>query len=163
MANCTKCGAVLSAGATFCGSCGTPVTGTAPASTPRPGAPAAGTTTSGGLTSNVAGALAYLFGFITGIVFLVIDPFKNDKFVRFHAFQSIIFNVAVIVLWIVFAIISGILSYITAGIAGLILFPISMLLWLAMMAFWVFLMYKAYNNERFMIPIIGALAAKQAG
>lgn len=158
MANCAKCGAVLAAGATFCGSCGTPVAGAAPAS-----APAGGATTSGGLTSNVAGALAYLFGFVTGIVFLVIEPFKNDKFVRFHAFQSIIFNVAVIVLWIVFAILSAILSYITAGIAGLILFPISMLLWLAMMAFWVFLMYKAYNNERFMIPIVGAIAAKQAG
>ena len=47
-----------------------------------------------GLTPNVAGALAYLVGAITGILFLVIDPFKTDRFVRFHAFQSIFFNLA---------------------------------------------------------------------
>ena len=47
----------------------------------------------------MAGALAYLVGAITGILFLVIDPFKSDRFVRFHAFQSIFFNLA----WIAFA------------------------------------------------------------
>ena len=58
-----------------------------------------------GLTPNVAGALAYLLGFITGVLFLVIDPFKNDRFVRFHAFQSIFFNVLWIVFWILWTIV----------------------------------------------------------
>ena len=52
-----------------------------------------------GLQANAAGALAYLAGIITGILFLVIDPYKSDRFVRFHAFQSIFFNVAWIALW----------------------------------------------------------------
>ncbi len=58
-----------------------------------------------GLTPNVAGALTYLVGAITGILFLVIDPFKTDRFVRFHAFQSIFFNLAWIAFWIVWTIV----------------------------------------------------------
>ena len=54
------------------------------------------------MSSNVAGLLCYILGFITGIIFLVIEPYKNDKFVRFHAFQSIFFNVALIVFWIAY-------------------------------------------------------------
>jgi hypothetical protein len=49
---------------------------------------------SGVMATNVAGALAYLGGFITGIIFLVVDPYKSNSFIRFHAYQSILFNVA---------------------------------------------------------------------
>ena len=90
MAACAKCGTALAEGATFCGSCGTAVTaaGAAPASggAAPTGAPAAAS--SGGLTSNVAGALAYLT-IIPAIIFLVADPYKQDRFVRFHAFQCL--------------------------------------------------------------------------
>src|SRR6266542_1218833 len=99
---CGKCGAAVNPGMSFCGSCGAPVvaagsegqpqaggpagyppSGETPAAGPRPAAPA-----SAPMASNVAGMLAYVAGFITGIVFLVIDPYKDDRFVRFHAFQS---------------------------------------------------------------------------
>src|SRR5689334_17289909 len=67
------------------------------------------TTTSTGLSANVAGALSYLLGFITGIVFLVLE--KQNRFVRFHAAQSIAVSVAIIVLSIALSILSGVLAF----------------------------------------------------
>jgi uncharacterized membrane protein len=114
------------------------------------------------MTPNVAGALAYVLGLITGIVFLVIEPHKDDKFVRFHAFQSIFFHVSVIVFWIAWTILSAFLGYFI-GFLAVAMWGLASLIALAIIGLWVFLMYKAYNNERFMIPFIGDLAAKQAG
>jgi len=156
MAFCAKCGAQLNEGATFCRSCGTPV-GAAAGGAPAPAA--AGSA----MSSNVAGLLTYILGFITGIIFLVIEPYKNDKFVRFHAFQSIFFNVALIVFWIAYTILSTILGFVTFGILGIVMAILGLLIAVAILAYWIFLMYKAYNNERYMIPYIGALAAKQVG
>jgi uncharacterized membrane protein len=115
------------------------------------------------MASNVAGLLAYILGFITGIIFLVIEPYKNDKFVRFHAFQSIFFNVALIVFWIAYMIVAGILGFISAGILAMVMGLLSLLIWLAILAYWIFLMYKAYNKELYKVPFIGDLAAKQVG
>jgi uncharacterized membrane protein len=161
MAFCAKCGAQLSEGVAFCGSCGTPV-GAAPggAPTPAPSGPAAA---SAPMASNVAGLLTYILGFITGIIFLVIEPYNKDKFVRFHAFQSIFFNVAIFVFWIAYTILAAILGFISLGILGVLMGILGLLISLAILAFWIFLMYKAYCNERYMIPFIGNLAAKQAG
>jgi uncharacterized membrane protein len=121
--------------------------------------PAAGA----GLTPNVAGALAYLVGAITGILFLVIDPFKNDRFVRFHAFQSIFFNLAWIAFWIVWTILGLTLSAISHGLFFIIQLPINLLITVGGFCLWVYLMYAAYQGKTFQIPIIGGLAAKQAG
>jgi len=115
------------------------------------------------MSSNVAGLLCYILGFITGIIFLVIEPYKNDKFVRFHAFQSIFFNVAIIVFWIAYMIVVSILSFVTLGMIAMVMGLVGFLIWLAILAYWIFLMYKAYNNELYKIPFIGDLAAKQAG
>ena len=156
MAFCAKCGTQLGEGATFCASCGTP----AGSAGSGPAVPAASVTA---MSSNVAGLLAYILFFVTGIIFLVIEPYKNDKFVRFHAFQSIFFSVA----WIAFQIIWGniFMGMIWSSFSGLwaLLRLIGMLISLAFLACWVFLMYKAYNNECYKIPFIGDLAAKQAG
>lgn len=154
MAFCAKCGAQMAEGMTFCGSCGAPVGGAAPAAPPS----AAST----GLTSNVAGALAY-FTFIPAIVFLVVDPYKNDKFVRFHSFQSIFYCVVVIGFGIAWAIISVILGLVSMGILAGVMFLISMVIHLGFLCFWIFLMYKAYQSQYYRAPIIGDLAAKQAG
>ena len=116
-----------------------------------------------GLTPNLAGALAYLVGAITGILFLVIEPFKNDRFVRFHAFQSIFLNLAWIAFWIVWAIVVGILTMISHGLLALILGPVGLLIGLAALCLWVYLMYSAYQGKTFQVPIIGPLAASQAG
>jgi uncharacterized membrane protein len=158
MAVCAKCGAALAEGVGFCGSCGTPVAagGPGPTAPPAPGAPAAE-----GLTSNVAGALAYVT-VIPAIIFLVVEPYNRDKFVRFHSFQSIFLAIAWLAVAIVLLIVSAVLAVIP--IVGWIL---GLLLWLAMMigmfALWVFVIYKAYQKERYMIPVIGKLAAQQAG
>jgi uncharacterized membrane protein len=115
------------------------------------------------MAANVAGLLTYVLGFITGIIFLVLEPYNRDKFVRFHAFQSIFFNVAIIVFWIAYTIVSTVLGVVSFGIIGVVMAILGLLIFLGILVFWVFLMYKAYNNEKYMIPYIGKLAAQQAG
>jgi len=105
----------------------------------------------------------YLAGIITGIVFLLIDPFKSDRFVRFHAFQSIFFNVAWIALWIAWMIVGFVLGAITKGLFFLVEMPINLLLMVVGFCLWAYLMYSAYQKKTFKLPVIGALAAKQAG
>lgn len=167
MAFCAKCGAQLNAGSGFCAACGAAVSGqgaagasAAPATAPSQssaGAPSAG------MTNNVAACLSYLFGWITGLIFLVIEPYKNDKFVRFHAFQSIFLSVGVIAVWIGAMILSTILGFITHGLGFFIMGPLMMLVWLGVVVAVVICMIKAYGNQQFKLPFIGDLAAKQAG
>lgn len=158
---CTACGAthgVAAAGAApgpIPGAIPGPIPGTIPAA-PLPAAGA-------GLTPNVAGALAYLVGAITGILFLVIDPFKNDRFVRFHAFQSIFFNLAWIAFWIVWSILGLMLSAVSHGLFFIIQLPINLLISIGGFCLWIYLMYTAYQGKTFQLPVIGALAASQAG
>lgn len=161
MAFCAKCGASLGEGATFCGSCGTPVGSAAPGPPPvAPGPPPAAST---GMTSNVAGALCYVLGFVTGVVFLVIDPYKNDKFVKFHAFQSIFYSAVAIAFSIIWSVVFAAMFAVSLGAMWSFLTLIWLIVRLALFIGWLFLMYKAYNNERFELPVIGPLAAKQAG
>ena len=126
------------------------------ASSPTPAA-------SSGMSNNVAGFLCYLVGWITGLIFLLIEPYKNDKTVRFHAFQSIFFNVALIAVYIGVFILSMILGLITKGLSVFLMGPLLMIIWLGVLVIWIFLMVKAYNNQIFKLPVIGDLAAKQAG
>jgi len=151
MANCAKCGASLMEGATFCGSCGAP---TAAAAAPQGGAPSA--STSSGLASNVAGALAY-FTIIPAIIFLVMEPYNKDRFVKFHAFQCLFLAAASFVLFFALSIVAVI--PVIGWIIGLLLIP---LLGLSLFVVVIFTMYKAYNNEKFMLPVIGKLADQQA-
>ena len=162
MAFCTKCGAQLGEGMSFCAACGS-ATGSAaggPAA-PASGGVAAPATGSTAMASNVAGLLTYILGFITGIIFLVIEPYKNDRFVRFHAFQSIFFNVGLVVFWIAYTILASILGFVSLGFLAVAMGLFGLLITLAILAYWIFLMYKAYNNELYKIPFIGDLAAKQ--
>jgi len=115
------------------------------------------------MTNNVAGALCYILGVITGIIFLVIEPYKNDKFVRFHAFQSIFFSIVCWGFWMIWSwVIVGMLFSVSGWGAFGLFWNLFRLIELAMFVGWVFLMYKAYNNEQFKLPIIGDIAAKQA-
>jgi len=166
MAFCAKCGAQLNAGSGFCAACGTAIAGqnvaTPSGAAAAPAQSSAGAQSSG-MTNNVAACLSYLVGWITALIFLVIEPYKNDKFVRFHAFQSIFLNVAVIAIWIGAMILSGILGVITHGLGLLIMGPLMMLIWLGVLVTVVICMIKAYGNQTFKLPFIGDLAAKQAG
>jgi uncharacterized membrane protein len=154
MTYCVKCGASLGEGAGFCPACGTPVSAVAQGVAAAPGGPQ-----STGLTSNVAGALTYLVGFITGIVFLAIEPYNKDPFVRFHAFQSIFLSVVYVAISILWGAVFGMLSFVEMGF----FWSLFSLVRLAFLLLWLFMMYKAYNKDRFSLPIIGPLAAKQAG
>jgi uncharacterized membrane protein len=152
MSFCQTCGAAFADGATFCPSCSSRAQGmTSPV------------TTNSGLQANTAGALAYLAGIVTGILFLVIDPYKTDRFVRFHSFQSIFFNVAWIALWIAWTIVGLVLGAVTKGLFFLLQVPIDLVLMVGGFALWAFLMYSAYQGKMTKLPVIGALAAKQAG
>ena len=113
------------------------------------------------MTNNVASALCYLLGLLTGILFLVLEPYNKDKTIRFHAFQSIFFNVALIAVDIVLFIVTGILGRIP--FVGWIVFLVWPIFGLVLFCAWLFLMYKAYNKEKFVLPLIGPLAEKQAG
>src|SRR5437868_8946459 len=94
MAFCPNCGAAVDG--RFCAKCGTAIPAGAEStafSTPPPSSPQAA---AAGMTNNVAGALCYALGFITGILFLVLAPYNQNRSVRFHAFQRIFLNVALI-------------------------------------------------------------------
>jgi uncharacterized membrane protein len=157
MTYCTKCGASVDEGTTFCGSCGTHVVGAAAVQATASGVQVTG------LTSNIAGALAYLFGFITGIIFLVIEPYNKDPFVRFHAFQSIFLSVVYIVFSMVWGALFGMFFIGSLGFLFTLIAFALRLVELAFVLLWLFLMYKAYQNERYSLPVIGPLAAKQVG
>lgn len=116
-----------------------------------------------GLSTNAAGALAYLAGIVTGVLFLVIDPFKSDRQVRFHAFQSIFFNIAWISMWVVWMIAGFVLGAVTKGLFFILQVPIDLLLMVGGFALWAFLMFSAYQGKTLRLPVIGALAARQAG
>ena len=170
MNSCQSCGATLVGDPRFCQSCG---------SAAEPGAvvPMVQVTNAGAagvmsppeetgskiMDTNVVGALAYLAGLVTGILFLVLDPYKLNSFVRFHAFQSIFFNVAWIVLWIVWMILSAVLTPLTAGVFSLVALPLMLIFTLAGFGIWIFLMVQAYQQKLFGLPIIGKFAAQQAG
>lgn len=170
MGSCQSCGASLVSDTRFCQSCGAPTEQAAGipvrasensgATVPFPAQSSAGSQT---MDTNLVGALAYFAGFITGIIFLVVDPYKNNSFVRFHAFQSILFNIAWVGLWIVWMFVSIILSTITRGLFGLISLPVSLLFSFGGFAIWVFLMYQAYQQKLFKLPIVGKFAAQKAG
>lgn len=100
------------------------------------------------MAPNVAAALSYLALFVTGIIFLLIE--KENDFVRFHAMQSVAFSVALF----------GITLVLGITIIGAFLIP---LVQLAGFVVWIVLMWKAYNNEKFMLPVIGQFAEKNMG
>jgi len=100
-----------------------------------------------GLEANLAGALTYLLGPITGILFLVLE--KESKFVRFHAMQS---TITFIVLFVV-SLILGMIPI----LGWLLLLPLQ----LAILILWLFLMFKAFKGEKFKLPTIGDMAERQ--
>ena len=102
--------------------------------------------TSSGLDANVAAALAYGLGWVTGILFLSTEP--ANSFVRFHAWQSTIVFGALSVLTLV---IPAVLPFLGMLLVVFIVIPMSAILWLLMI-------FKAYQGERFKLPIAGEMA-----
>ncbi len=101
-----------------------------------------------GMSENLAALLSYVLGFITGIIFFVIE--KQSKFVKFHAMQSILVSAALMVLSFVL----GFIPFI-GWLALILLGPVSFVLW-------IILMVKAYKYVWFKLPVVGDIAEKQA-
>jgi len=105
------------------------------------------TRTSTGIPSNIAATLAYAFGALSGIAFLMIE--RDDKFVRFHAWQST-------------------LTFLGAMLLSLLVASFPVFGWLlnaaltaGLVALWVLLMVKAFSGERFKLPYVGEIAEQQ--
>lgn len=154
---CAKCGAAVNAGSTPSGSLPEITPGAQPYSAGPAGAQpySAPPASAGGISQNVAGALCYVGFVLTGVVFLALAPYSQNKFIRFHGFQSIFLTAA----WIVCQILRGALaSFLPWPLVGLI----SMIVNLGLIGAWLVCIFKAFNNERFKLPVIGDLAEKQA-
>lgn len=104
--------------------------------------------TSTGIQPNVAGLLCYLLGFISGIVFYLIE--KDNKFVRFHAMQAMLTFLGLLVIAI---------GLVVIPVIGWMLIPVVQILNLVL---WVLLMVKAYQGEMFKLPFVGDIAEKKA-
>ena len=146
---CAQCGSALANPQAGCSVCRAGETG----STPAAGA---------GLTPNTAGVLSYLFLLLSGILFLVIEPYRKDSFVRFHAFQSLFFNIAWLGFWIVWSVACAAAGALAGGLVELLWIPVDLAVALGGMACWIWLMYKAWQGQKYELPYIGRMAARQA-
>lgn len=155
MAFCAKCGTEVG-GASFCPKCGAPQGAAAP---PAGGAPVSSASGGTGLAENVAGLLCYVAGWITGLIFILID---KRPFVKFHAAQSIVLFGAIIVVDIL-------LVFLNVGsmFGGWMVWVFSTLiwsvLWIGTFVLWILCMVKAYQGVRFKLPVVGDIAEKIAG
>jgi len=141
---CPNCGASTSG--KFCEKCGTPVnTGAASGSNAPP------VMTAAGLPMNIAAALCYIFPIICSIIFLVVDPYKRDRNVRFAAFQGLFLALAFVVLTWILEIILSTSAYNLLRLVNLIEFIL-----------FVYLAFRAFQNEKVVLPGIGPIAQKQA-
>jgi uncharacterized membrane protein len=113
--------------------------------------------TSMGLDENVEGALCYVLGFVTGIVFLLME--KDNKFVKFHAIQSIVISlILIIVNMLITTLLYSMFSYATMWLAA----SISSLISLVGLAILLVLIIKAFQGEMFKLPVIGDIAEKHS-
>ena len=171
MATCPKCGAQAADDAKLCPACGAtlePKTGapSLPASpTPPPGG---GTTTGaqGGMSPGMAALLVYipfcLIGVICAVLFgFILEPYKRDRYIRFHAFQSLALHVSLIVLWVGVIVFSSFAGAVVHILVFLII-PLELLLGLGILILFVFMMIKANGMQMYKLPVIGDWAEKQA-
>lgn len=118
------------------------------------------TSSTTGLPDNLAGALTYLLGPVTGIVFLVWE--KQSRFVRFHAMQSLLVGVVLIILNGAFRILHAVLEAIPF-IGWLFSLGLALVVALASLVLWLALMSAAYRGQEWELPIVGAEARKLLG
>jgi uncharacterized membrane protein len=145
---CTKCASLLG---TVAGGDEHPPAGDQISSSPAPTA---------SMSDNVAGALCYALGFITGIVFLNLEPYSKRPSIRFHAFQAIFFSVGWIALS--FALTTILLTLEAAVPLWYIFLPLRLLIGFAGFVLWLFCMYKAYTDGCYQLPVVGEFALKEA-
>jgi len=160
--HCTKCGAEVPASAQFCQSCGQPQAGAG--WQPRPAQPGTGS----GMSENTAACLSYVLGWVTGIIFFLID---KRPYVRFHSAQSIVTFGGLHVIRLLIAGMFGLGwgfggwyglgHHHFGGFGGAIL--VIILLSIVGFVLWIVCMIKAAQGERFMVPVAGEIAENLAG
>ncbi len=141
---CVSCGSQISDETNVCSKCGQPAYQAAGGGAVA--APSAGTA---GLTDNIAGMLAYVT-IIPAIVFLLLEPYNRNRFIRFHSFQCIFLCVVLVAIHVVL---------LAVPIIG---WAISIFVNLGSLVLWIVLLLKAYQGQKFKLPVIGDLAEKQA-
>jgi uncharacterized membrane protein len=109
--------------------------------------------------SNIIAALSYLLGFVTGLIFLYVEPYNQDEYVRFHARQSIGFSVA----WFAINVVVGVFIAVLPQFLSVILNFLLTIVNIALAVYWIVLMYKAYNGERYRIPELSDIVDSIAG
>jgi len=120
-------------------------------------APAAQTgKTSTGLEPNIAGLLSYVLGWVTGLIFFLIE--KENRFVRFHAMQSIVFGVALTIIFIGFSVFGTMLALLHLGLLNLLLYPVEFILLLGAFVIWLLCMFKAFQGQMYKLPVLGKVA-----
>lgn len=146
MAVCAKCG--FEGQGRYCAQCGAPA-GAEPPAIPVPA-----------LDENIVSALCYLLLVLTGVLFLGLAPYNQNRRIRFHAFQSIFLWIAMIAAGMAVTVVSIVLSPIP--IVGFLLsITLQFGVGLGFLMVWLMLIYKAYNHEQWELPILGPLAQKQ--
>jgi len=157
MAYCSKCGAQVAEHSVYCPQCGQPQAGA------QPTAAAAAGGAQSGLTENVAALLCYVLGWITGLIFFLID---KRPYVRFHAAQSIVVFGALHILSVALGVMFGV-GWLFGRVAGWSSlgagFLLHVVVRLAGFFLWIVLMVKAYQGERFRVPVAADLAESLAG
>jgi uncharacterized membrane protein len=182
MAICNACGADVAEGVKFCPQCGQTMTaaqgpsyseasagsgygqqasfsaganmgGGGSASAPPPSAPT-------GSNDNVMGAVAYIT-IIPAILFLLLEPYNKNRFIRFHAFQCIFFALGAFALSIGNMILSIILGFVPV-VGWVISLILAFGVPIAILVAWLIMVVKAYQGQEFRMPVIGNFAAKQA-
>jgi uncharacterized membrane protein len=114
----------------------------------------------GVLPESIAGALAY-FTFIPAIVFLLLEPYKKNHFVRFHSIQCLLLSGTGIVLAIALKL-AGLLLFIIPVLGPLLVVLVSMVAGLAAVVIWLVLVVKAFQGHAFKLPLLGDFAAQRA-
>ena len=151
MATCAKCGADLPVHANFCASCGA-----------RAATSQAGTTAGAAeIPSNIAALLCYILWPVACVLFLILGPYRTDKFVRFHAYQALYLGLFGIGLGIALRIPTTILKLIPV-LGGIMNFLIWIVYGASIFGLLIFVIVKAYRGEQYRIPVIGILAAQKA-
>ncbi len=159
---CASCGSQVEG--RFCAKCGASV-GAGPAAPPPP-PPMGGSypppmqpVGAAGMTDNVASALCYALGLITGVLFLVLAPYNQNRTVRFHAFQSIFLTVAAIIVSIVVGIVDTMLFSVMGFWMALL---VGRVFNLACILVWLYMIVTTYQGKTTVLPIIGPIAQQQA-
>jgi uncharacterized membrane protein len=157
---CSSCGADI-AGVQFCSQCGQPTGGAAaggpgsagsaiPPTSPAAAAPVA--------NDNVLGAIAYVT-VIPAIIFLLLEPYNKNRFVRFHALQCLMLAATWFVFWMANLVLAIPLTFLSF-VGTFIQMGLGFVIVVAMVIAWIMAVIKAYNGEEYRLPVIGDYAAK---